>query len=745
MSYINLCKSYHYSILPEKSNLYAKKILHKEPYNFEIILTLVENLIIEQKYEIAYKTVDKTVEILELEKVNKEIYWKFLCVKLRLMSILSSQEEHALTLFEKLNKKFSNKNRPAYYIEALINFSSSYQNDMALIKKYIKELYQIRKNKIHYTNYYRCIKTFLIYAQYTDQQDDFESIVKEVEKMTLLAFGNNQKLSLLINNSIGLIYLHKDLYNKAITYFLYEEKVKSENYFNFYLAECYIQINDLKRFNALIDKYVSYLIKEYETKFNSTTEQEVITLIQKEKLAIDYLLTNHKKLQNDIFKKVIELKLNIKYTNLRIQKLLKSQKQNMDRRISRINNFLESSVKKKINTDSLLQIKKQLERLQTKSFKGVGYISMKEIMKKIKKDECLLIFSEYIDKMNFLNNQQSYCLIITNNDVKIVLLNLNSINTLSEDKKLSTTETTETRGTSINKNMDRHNLYLKIWLPLEPYLKEMKTINYITDGSFNNYNFDSFKINNSKYVIDLYNLNKKHSIYSPFKEIKMKKLNNLNFCLIGNIFYSSDKSDRLDSEILPNLPFSKKEIYSVKKILSKKNIKAEIFEGKVTDSLLKNHVLLKNDVIHIAAHSYIGETSKSNQSTTVSNSGIILSLTNNIDEKYNKLEYSEIKNSVFKEKELVILNSCLSGKGDQIPGEGLTGLQYAFFASGAKRLIVTNTSVKDNFAYEFIKLFYQNWITEKNSIRKAYKKAKLKMRVKYPDNPENWESYMLIN
>lgn len=56
---------------------------------------------------------------------------------------------------------------------------------------------------------------------------------------------------------------------------------------------------------------------------------------------------------------------------------------------------------------------------------------------------------------------------------------------------------------------------------------------------------------------------------------------------------------------------------------------------------------------------------------------------------------------------LVVLSACRTGEGEAVPGEGIVGLGWAFFAAGAEGLVVSQWSVPDSDAAALMTLFHR--------------------------------------
>ncbi len=213
------------------------------------------------------------------------------------------------------------------------------------------------------------------------------------------------------------------------------------------------------------------------------------------------------------------------------------------------------------------------------------------------------------------------------------------------------------------------------------------------------------------------------------------------------------------------LPGTKKETDEIHQLLQKQQIQTQLFQSaQATEEMVKK--LQSPNILHIATHGYFIEDEH-------------LNTYDNIKEDKLKIFYEDplmraglllancendlLKNKIYKNQEdgvltayeasqlnlqntdLVVLSACQTGLGDAKNEEGVFGLQRAFFLAGAKSLMLSLWSVDDEATQEFMIVFYDAWINQKMSKRKAFLVAqqKIKSQERFA-SPYFWGAFVLI-
>jgi CHAT domain-containing protein len=94
--------------------------------------------------------------------------------------------------------------------------------------------------------------------------------------------------------------------------------------------------------------------------------------------------------------------------------------------------------------------------------------------------------------------------------------------------------------------------------------------------------------------------------------------------------------------------------------------------------------------------------------------------------------------------ELVVLSACETGRGREVPGEGMvSGLPRAFLYAGADRVLVSLWNVEDDSTRDLMKLFYQGLFDRKLPPAQALQEAQRSLR-KNRKAPRQWAGFVLV-
>lgn len=146
--------------------------------------------------------------------------------------------------------------------------------------------------------------------------------------------------------------------------------------------------------------------------------------------------------------------------------------------------------------------------------------------------------------------------------------------------------------------------------------------------------------------------------------------------------------------------------------------KSDIFKRELaSEENIKNHNLANYKILHFATHSLIDDKMPARSS-------IMLVLDDDPSED-GFLQMREIYNLKLN-ADLVTLSACQTGGGQFWKGEGIEGLNRAFFYAGTSSVIMSLWSVNDQATYQLMERFYTH-LRSSQPIAQALQRAKLEM------------------
>jgi len=346
---------------------------------------------------------------------------------------------------------------------------------------------------------------------------------------------------------------------------------------------------------------------------------------------------------------------------------------------------------------------------------------------------------------------------------------------------------------------DKDALYDLLWLPIEHYLEDNDVIYIAPAGLLHSISFGGLQYGNGKYYLcEDYTI---HNVLSTrdivgLKQRKEDAGKSKHIALFGGPDYSlsTDELGRLDMDLEKDcginltrsllddmdplrgqgfsyLPGSRKEVLQIEEYLSGLNWNASLYIDKeATKTRFKSFSSARSpDVIHLSTHGFYfpqpkeiynrTSLSSANQHSDIyrfsenplMRSGVAFSGANYIwrggvvkkgmDDGI--LTAYDISNMNLFNTELVVLSACNTGRGDIDHSEGVYGLQRAFRLAGVQSMIVSLWEVPDKETVELMTAFYSFW-GEGMTKKEAFDKAQMKMRYIYPDHPEKWAGFVMI-
>jgi len=319
-------------------------------------------------------------------------------------------------------------------------------------------------------------------------------------------------------------------------------------------------------------------------------------------------------------------------------------------------------------------------------------------------------------------------------------------------------------------------LYKLIWEPIENTLFGVKDVYLAPAGLLNQVSFAGIK-KDTGHVCDEWVI---HNLLSTRDIIKIKNQPpeaniKKRAVLFGGIDYgqSSIESNPSRGQGFAYLSGSQKEVELINKQLIESDWKTKLFTGsEATKTQLKSFStgIQSSELIHISTHGFYfpyedegtiennkEKTEKKNSYRTSPNPlmrvGLAFAGANftwkgkgtSKSKDDGILTAYEISNMNLDNTDLVVLSACETAMGETvyIVGEGVYGLQRAFKLAGVHTMIVSLWEVPDKETEELMTEFYSQW-THGLSKKKAFTQAQLKLRSMYPEQPEKWAGFIMI-
>ncbi|MBA3683459.1 MAG: CHAT domain-containing protein [Bacteroidetes bacterium] len=332
-------------------------------------------------------------------------------------------------------------------------------------------------------------------------------------------------------------------------------------------------------------------------------------------------------------------------------------------------------------------------------------------------------------------------------------------------------------------------LYNLIWQPLESILKNAKTVYLSPSGLLHKISFASLCKAKNIYLCDNYNLKIQTStakVVFPEKFIFNEKTS---VAIFGGIDYNSTIAPSDSNSYLTwnYLSGTKSEAEKITTTLKQNKIRTDFYADKSATEGEFKKAAFDNSILHIATHGFFfpdpEEIKKAEKNQEQKNqedkkalqpldlasrnadygfgvwsfvmnknslmrSGLVFAGANGV---WNQEEQTEAEDGVLTAQEvanidmrktgLAVLSACETGLGDIKGSEGVYGLQRSFKMAGVKFIIMSLWQVPDAETEEFMALFYNKLVANKN-VKVAFSETQKVMRKKY--DPFYWAPFVLI-
>ena len=334
--------------------------------------------------------------------------------------------------------------------------------------------------------------------------------------------------------------------------------------------------------------------------------------------------------------------------------------------------------------------------------------------------------------------------------------------------------------------VDRLQLYTKLWKPLETALKGVKTVYYSPTGYLNDLAFAAFKLSDGSYLTDHYEL---HQMLSTGDLVALRNHPDntpvTTASLYGAVYYSPSQEALAqqiaagaaqrgmayegrgaiqdEEETFGFLPFTKQEIQQVDQILHQHQISTTLMSGFMpTEQALHAISNGSPQVLHLSTHGFFVPGNRqaldnkflarfpSTRFSSMQRSGLALvganstweGATDKPEASDGILTANEVALLDLSNTRLAVLSACQTAVGEYSI-EGVYGMHRGFKQAGVKSILATLWNVNDKSTARLMELFYQYWLSG-IPMQQSLNKAMAQLREEYP-SPFFWAPFVLMD
>ncbi|WP_420316585.1 CHAT domain-containing protein [Ekhidna sp.] len=295
------------------------------------------------------------------------------------------------------------------------------------------------------------------------------------------------------------------------------------------------------------------------------------------------------------------------------------------------------------------------------------------------------------------------------------------------------------------------------WKKVDDFLKSnnIQKIYYSPDGIYHKISINTIYNPNAKdYLIDeltIVQLSSSKDLLSLNFSSEGDEISNV--LLVGRPSYKIGEANTISGTTrsfsmisnVADLPGTEEEIKEIQQLVEKSNVVCKtLLLDEANEETVKSE--LNKELVHIATHGFFMEDDKAPSTDPMLSSGLLLAGVSNEKTGDNSedgvLTAYEIMNLGLNNLEMVVLSACETGLGEIASGEGIYGLQRAFFVGGAKSVVMSLWKVDDEATKDLMTTFYKDYLKNGNK-REAFLNAQRKIKKKYKD-PIYWGAFVML-
>lgn len=329
-------------------------------------------------------------------------------------------------------------------------------------------------------------------------------------------------------------------------------------------------------------------------------------------------------------------------------------------------------------------------------------------------------------------------------------------------------------GSRVRPNFNGHNLYQKLWKPLEDELEGVNRIYYTPVGKLNSIQFAAIVDTTQTVLCQRYDLRLLSTTAQLLNSKKVRKDNTLSVDLIGGVKYDAHDTVSPNGG-WPYLNNSTVEVAAVDSIIATTSkLTANNRRGglNASEEWFGQQTGQYGDIVLLSTHGFFVtakdaprmpyfinkkyfKEDNQGENTYISpllRSGIILADANPVwtneeerpDDVDGVLTAAEIARLDFTNTDLVVLSACQTGMGEPTATEGVNGLQRGFKLAGADTVIMSLWLVDDRAGMMFMREFFA-LLANGQERHEAFKKARLALRDAFPSDPFFWAAFVMLD
>ncbi len=621
--------------------------------------------------------------------------------------------------------------------------------------------------------------------------DKAEQDYRRASQILAYTVGTSHPEYLVSMSNLGLLYSEQNNIDVAFSTMITTKQTYERNYSKDNpgylliannLANLYTKMEDYASAEELFLELADINLRKIRESFSYLSEKEKEVFVAEKKKFLDsfkrYIVARYieaeDQLNAEILTKWFELEQNTKGILLNSTKRVRDQifqsgdadlielfsnwtlARNQVAELQSLKN--DQSATSRAQLDSLTQQIDELEKAISRASAGFGNsfsaasVSFDEVRSQLQQGECAIEIVR----------------IDLEGDVLYVALFVEQSSAAPELIVIGKKEPMETKTFTLYKNIIRFSttnsqIYDVYWRPLEERISSsnISRIYFTPDGIYHRISLGTlYEETDQSYLLDKYDFIQLTSTKDLIKlrsqsaalraNEKVLLIGRPNYKFGGNPEESTVQLTRSFSmSRITDLPGTEEEVNEIDEVLQDRGVQVVKYLGdEAAEGNFKTN--LDHEIIHIATHGFFLDQAAAHREQYLDPmlySGLLLAGASNKDARARTgedgiLTAYEIMNLGFHDLDMVVLSACETGTGEISSGEGVYGLQRAFFVAGANTLIMSLWKVDDQATRDLMTNFYRA-LSKSDNKREAFIDAQKKVKKKYK-SPVYWGAFVMI-